>query len=57
MLFLGGSQDNELMQRGEFDYLFASPEHLVGDKTFRTTIQAFDVSTLVVDEVHTISTW
>lgn len=57
MLFLGGSQDNELMQRGEFDYLFASPEHLVGDKTFRTTIQALDVSTLVVDEVHTISTW
>ena len=45
---------------GKFDYLFASPEYLeylVGDKKFRATLQTFDVSTIVVDEFHTISTW
>lgn len=54
---VGGSQDNELIQSGDFDYLFASPEYFVGDKTFRAKIQTFDVSTIVVDEFHTISTW
>lgn len=56
-VYKGGSQDNELIQSGDFDYLFASPEYLVGDKTFRAKIQTFDVSTIVVDEFHTISTW
>ena len=42
---------------GKFDYLFASPEYLVGDKKFRATLKTFDVSTIVVDEFHTISTW
>ena len=45
------------IEKGEFDYMFASPEMLVGDKDWRGKIQKFEVSTIVVDQFHTISTW
>lgn len=32
-------------------------ELLVGDSTFRDQLHAFDVSTIVVDEFHTIACW
>ena len=42
---------------GKFDYLFASPEALVGDSDFRQTLKGFQVDTIVVDECHTMCTW
>ncbi|XP_063419305.1 probable ATP-dependent DNA helicase RecS [Mytilus trossulus] len=48
---------NENIIMGHFDYLFSSPEILVGDKDWREKLQRFKVSTIVVDEFHTIATW
>lgn len=48
---------DELINRGEFDILFASPESLVGDSKFRQLLQNFNVGMIVIDEFHTIATW
>ncbi|XP_048747213.2 probable ATP-dependent DNA helicase RecS [Ostrea edulis] len=54
----GSNADDEKdIEDGNFQYLFSSPEILVGDKVFRSKLQQYKVSTIVVDEVHTISTW
>ncbi|OWF35276.1 ATP-dependent DNA helicase RecS [Mizuhopecten yessoensis] len=45
------------IEKGQFDYLYASPEALVGDKNWSYKLKEFSVSTIVVDEFHTISTW
>lgn len=56
-IFSGSSGDSDV--NGQFDYLFASPEALVGDKIWRSKLQDLnlDVSVIVVDEFHTIATW
>ncbi|XP_033754691.1 probable ATP-dependent DNA helicase RecS [Pecten maximus] len=54
----GESQEGDLnIENGLFDYLFASPETIVGNKNWRSKLKEFSVSTIVVDEFHTISTW
>ena len=57
ILFTGDEEAERVISSGDFDYLFASPESLVGDKDFRQVLQKFNVSTVVIDEFHTISTW
>lgn len=57
-IYKGGcSQTDEDIESGSFDFLFASPETLVGDQKWRVALQQFEVSTIVVDEFHTIATW
>lgn len=53
----GTPEADHIIRDGAFDYLFGSPELLVGDSTFRDQLHAFDVSTIVVDEFHTIACW
>lgn len=53
----GDEEEETAISNGEFDYLFASPECLVGDKLFCQVLQNFGVSTIVIDEFHTISAW
>ncbi|XP_053390806.1 bifunctional 3'-5' exonuclease/ATP-dependent helicase WRN-like [Mercenaria mercenaria] len=56
--YLGESEESDLLiKEGKFDYLFGSPEHLVGDDSWRNVIKTFNVSTIVVDEFHTITSW
>ena len=50
-------ETDEIIMRGEFDILFASPESLVGDSRFRLQLQNFKVGIIVIDEFHTIATW
>lgn len=56
-VYLGGGCRDPAVERGEFDYLFAAPEMLVGDQHWRSVCQKFKVSTIVIDEFHTIATW
>ena len=54
----GESPESDILcKEGKFDYLFGSPEHLVGDASWRNIIKDFTVSTIVVDEFHTITSW
>lgn len=46
-----------MIREGAFDYLFGAPELLVGDSSFREQLHKFSVSTIVVDEFHTIASW
>lgn len=55
--FKGDEEEETAISNGEFDYLFASPECLVGDKLFCQLLQNFGVSTIGIDEFHTISAW
>ncbi|XP_053388901.1 bifunctional 3'-5' exonuclease/ATP-dependent helicase WRN-like [Mercenaria mercenaria] len=56
--YLGESEESDLLiKEGKFDYLFGSPEHLVGDDSWRNVIKTFNVSTIVVGEFHTITSW
>jgi superfamily II DNA helicase RecQ len=50
-------ETDESITQGKFDYLFGSPENLLGNREFRKEIQKFSVSTIVVDEFHTIASW
>lgn len=45
----GTSEADRIIKDGAFDYLFGSPELLVGDGAFKDQLHAFDVSTIVVD--------
>lgn len=49
ILLDGTSEVDRIIKDGIFDYLFGSPELLVGDGAFRDQLHAFDVSTIVVD--------
>eukprot|EP00105_Crassostrea_gigas_P002715 XP_011415342.1 PREDICTED: uncharacterized protein LOC105319492 [Crassostrea gigas] len=53
----GTPEADRIIRDGAFDCLFGSPELLVGDSTFRDQLHAFDVSTIVVHEFHTIACW
>ncbi|XP_069103109.1 ATP-dependent DNA helicase RecQ-like [Argopecten irradians] len=53
----GSPETDAAIQHGCFDYLFAPPELLVGDESFRELLGKFDVATIVVDEFHTIACW
>ena len=55
-LFLGGESD-EVIRDGGADIIFASPEMVLGSKTWREELQNFDVKVIVVDEFHTVATW
>jgi len=59
VIFSGSSADSDASIDGQFDYLFASLEALVGDRIWRSKLQDLnlDVSVIVVDEFHTIATW
>ena len=46
-----------MIQSGCVKVIFASSETLDGDKHWRSILQAFEVSTIVVDEFHTVVTW
>ena len=50
-------QTHELIEGGKIGIIYASPESLVGDSHWRSTIQRLNVTTIVVDEFHTIATW
>ena len=50
-------ETDELIEVGEVDIIYASPESLVGDSHWRSTIQRLNVTAIVVDEFHTIATW
>nr|XP_022311325.1 uncharacterized protein LOC111116619 [Crassostrea virginica] len=50
------TEGDHAIEQGKFDYLFASPEALVGDSGFRQTLKGFQVDTIVVDECHTMCT-
>lgn len=43
----GTPEADRIIRDGAFDYLFGSPELLVGDSTFIDQLHAFDVSTIV----------
>ena len=53
----GTQEADRIIREGAFDYLFGSPELLVGDSSFRDQLLEFGVSTIVVDEFHTIASW
>lgn len=56
--FSGASKEvDEMIAKGDVDIVFASPEALVGDKDWRSIIQEFAVSLIVIDEFHTVATW
>lgn len=57
ILLDGTLEADRIIRDGAFDYLVGSPELVVGDSTFRDQLRAFDVSTIVVDEFHTIACW
>jgi superfamily II DNA helicase RecQ len=57
-MIAGESMDSDqVITDGNFDYLFASPEALVGNSGFRQTLLGFKVDTIVVEECHTMYTW
>ncbi|XP_061173396.1 ATP-dependent DNA helicase RecQ-like [Saccostrea echinata] len=57
-IYRDGTQEaDRIIKEGAFDYLFGSPELLVGDSSFRDQLHQFGVSTIVVDEFHTIACW
>lgn len=49
ILLDGTSEVDRIIKDVAFDYLFGSPELLVGDSAFKDQLHAFDVSTIVVD--------
>ncbi|XP_048729762.1 ATP-dependent DNA helicase RecQ-like [Ostrea edulis] len=54
----GKSSDcDDEVKKGQFDYLFGSPELLVGSSEWRSYIHGFNIQTIVIDEFHTIATW
>jgi superfamily II DNA helicase RecQ len=55
-IFLGGESD-DVIRDGGVDIIFASPEMILGSKTWREEMQNFDVKVIVVDEFHTVATW
>ena len=51
----GTHETDTIIREGRIDYLFGSPDLLVGDHFFRDLLHQFDVSTIVLDEFHTIA--
>ncbi|XP_062582012.1 probable ATP-dependent DNA helicase RecS [Saccostrea cucullata] len=55
---LGNDKTGDFAIRdGKVDFIFGSPETLVGNKEWRSSLQKLQVDTIVVDEFHTIATW
>ena len=58
IFFSGSSFDtDEEIKNGAIDIIYASPETLVGDQDWRSSIKNLNVKVIVVDEFHTIATW
>ncbi|KAK6168271.1 hypothetical protein SNE40_022132 [Patella caerulea] len=56
--FKGDSAETDKMiEDGEIDLIYASPETLVGDPIWRSSLRRLNVKVIVVDEFHTIATW
>jgi len=57
-IFCSGSSfdTDEEIKNGAIDIIYASPETLVGDQDWRSSIKNLNVKVIVVDEVHTIAT-
>ncbi|XP_078310160.1 ATP-dependent DNA helicase RecQ-like [Crassostrea virginica] len=53
----GIEETDRIIREGALDYLFGALELLVGDSSFREQLHHFSVSTIVVDEFHTIASW
>lgn len=49
ILLDGTLEADRIIRDGTFNYLFGSPELLVGDGAFRDQLHTFDVSTIIVD--------
>jgi replicative superfamily II helicase len=47
---------DEEIKNGAIDIIYASPETLVGDQDWRSSIKNLNVKVIVVDEFHTIAT-
>ena len=57
-IFSGSLFDtDEEIKNGAIDIIYASPETLVGDQDWRSSITNFNVKVIVVDEFHTVATW
>ncbi|XP_063412367.1 probable ATP-dependent DNA helicase RecS [Mytilus trossulus] len=55
-VYIGSSSDiSEDMK--DVNIIYASPETLVGDPICREVLKTLHVSTIVIDEFHTIATW
>lgn len=54
-------EENLQIRRGEFNYVYANPENIVGQKVWRDTLKTDvykeNLQCLVCDEVHTAVTW
>ena len=48
---------DEEIKNGAIDIIYASPETLVGDQDWRSSIKNFNAKVIVVDEFHTVATW
>lgn len=56
--FVGSSSESDLnILKGRIDVIYGSPEAFVGDPEWRNSMQHLDVTTIVIDEFHTIATW
>ena len=54
-IFSGSLFDtDEEIKNGAIDIIYASPETLVGDQDWRSSIKNLNVKVIVVDEFHTI---
>lgn len=58
-LFIGSSdEDDRNILDGRVDIVYGSPEALVGNPEWRESMRSsLEVSTIVIDEFHTIATW
>ena len=58
---LGASTStDELIKQGQYSFVFGSPEVIVGDSSFRLTLQnelKTKIIAIVVDEAHTAPIW
>lgn len=56
--FVGSSdEDDRNILDGRVDIVYGSPEALVGNPEWRESMRSLEVSTIVIDEFHTIATW
>lgn len=52
-----GDEDDRNILDGRVDIVYGSPEALVGNPEWRESMRSLEVSTIVIDEFHTIATW
>ena len=56
--FVGSSGESDLnIPKGRIHVIYGSSEAFEGDPEWRNPMQHLDVTTIVIDEFHTIATW